>query len=84
MPVLNSAADRAKAVMADIDRGDFNSVSIGDIEQIALTMADKWDAMSLLRAAGAAYFATGKGVTSKARESAFKDLRLRLYQFLVP
>ena len=74
---MNDIADRARSVLNDLDNNDLTIVSTGDIEIIAMKI-DRWDAMALLRSYGAAYFATQRGVSKLAKESAFKDLRLRL------
>lgn len=79
---MNSIADRAKALLNDMDGDDLNIVSIGDVEQIVLAMSDRWDAMALMRAFGAAYFAASNKVGAKAKLLAFADLRARLMGLL--
>jgi hypothetical protein len=80
---MNSIQDRAQAILNDLKADDLNTVSISDAEQIFMQMTDKWDAMSFLRAFGAAHFAaTTSGVSKKAKEAALKNLESHLNHLL--
>jgi len=79
---MTSAADRAKAILNDLNNDDLSIVAISDAEIIS-TQIDRYDGMSFLRVFGAAYFAAQtKGVSKKAKEAAFLDLRGHLVHLI--
>jgi hypothetical protein len=79
---MTSAQDRAKAILADLNRSDLSIVSISDAEIIS-TQIDRYEGMTFLRAFGAAYFAAStKGVSKKAKEAAELNLRGHLVRII--
>lgn len=80
--MLTQVQDRAIAIQKDFETDKVNGVTTSDVEQIAQQI-DHYEAMTLLRYYGGAYFAqTEKGVSKKAKEAASKNFLLYLGRFL--
>lgn len=79
---MNSVADRARAILTDLENDDLTIVSISDAEIISASI-DRYEGMHLLRAFGAAYFAAHtKGIPKKAKDAANLDLRGHLVRVI--
>ena len=80
--MLTQVQDRAQAIQNDFQDEMVNGVTTSDVEQIAQKI-DRYEAMTLLRYYGAAYFAqTEKGVSKKAKRDASKNFLLYLGRFM--
>lgn len=79
---MNSVADRARAILTDLENDDLSVVSISDAEIIS-GQIDRYEGMHLLRAFGAAYFAaTTKGISQNAKDAANLNLRGHLVRVI--
>ena len=75
--------NRVQDIQKDFETNNVNGITTGDVEQIAQQIDHRYEAMTLLRYYGAAYFAqTEKGVSKKAKEAASKNFLLYLNRFL--
>ena len=80
--MLTQVQDRAQAIKNDFQDGKVNGVTTSDVEQIAQQI-DRYEAMTLLRYYGGAYFAqTEEGVSKKAKKAASKNFLLYLSRFI--
>jgi hypothetical protein len=77
---MSSFTDRCLAVLKDFKNNEVNSTTTADIELIAMEMSDKWDAMTLLRRYGAAYFAFNNKMPEQTKLVAIQTLTQFIHQ----